>query len=246
MSESVFHFKQFTIHQDKCAMKVGTDAVLLGAWTQTGNETTILDIGTGSGVIALMLAQKCSASIDAIDIDENAFRQAHENFLISPWYFRLNCLHQSFQDFSVKHSGKYDLIVTNPPYFLQASKPSVESRTNARHREVLAFDELLDGVKKLLNTNGRFCLILPSKEGMDFLNRAQQKGLFCNHLVRIKTKADKEEKRLIMQFGFQFGLLTEEEIIIQEEDGNFTLEYIKLTRDYYLQLKQAPSVSPQS
>ena len=115
-------------------MKVGTDAVLLGAWTQTGNETTILDIGTGSGVIALMLAQKCSASIDAIDIDENAFRQAHENFLISPWYFRLNCLHQSFQDFSVKHSGKYDLIVTNPPYFLQASKPSVESRTNARHR----------------------------------------------------------------------------------------------------------------
>jgi tRNA1Val (adenine37-N6)-methyltransferase len=243
MSETAFHFKQFTIHQDKCAMKVGTDAVLLGAWVKTENESHILDIGTGTGVIALMLAQKSDAHIDAIDIDENAFHQAHNNFLISPWTARLNCMHHSFQEFSEEHTASYDLIVTNPPYFHDASKPVAESRLNARHSEALTFDELVYGVKKLLKPDGRFCVILPCKEGMEFLDKAQRKELFCHHLLRIKTKADKNEKRLIMEFGFHFGVLTEEEIIIQEEDGSFTQDYIDLTLDYYLQLRQAPSPS---
>jgi tRNA1Val (adenine37-N6)-methyltransferase len=247
MRDTVFHFKQFIIHQDKCAMKVGTDAVLLGSWIKPAdNAKRILDVGTGSGVIALMLAQKCEAFIDAVDIDRDAFLQAKENFLLSPWFRRLNAVHQSFQEFAARVQVSYDLIVSNPPYFLQASKPSAASRTNARHREILAFHELLDGVTKLLHRNGSFCVILPGKEGMDFLDHAQRKGLFCNHLVRIKTKPCKEEKRLIMQFGFQYGMLTEEEIIIQDEDGHFTQDYCELTRDYYLQLKQSTPYFPQS
>jgi tRNA1Val (adenine37-N6)-methyltransferase len=241
MSETIFHFKPFTINQDKCAMKVGTDAVLLGSWIKPKNASNILDIGTGTGVIALMLAQKSDSHIDAIDIDESAYTQAKENFLTSPWKDRLNCLHQSLQDFSCSTNFTYDLIAANPPYFHQASKPLIPSRTNARHSECLTFDDLAACVKKLLKPGGRFCVILPSKEGMVFLDKAQRLELFCHHLVRVKTKADRDEKRLIMEFGFQFGLLTEEEIIIHEEDGSFTPEYIELTSDYYFQLKQFPS-----
>ena len=246
MSETFFHFKQFTVHQDKCAMKVGTDAVLLGSWVKADKALQILDIGTGSGVIALMIAQKSNAQIDAIDVDENAFQQSLENFKNSRWPIRLNSKHKSLQNYSIEYTGKYDLIITNPPYFHHASKPAIESRLNARHSDLLTFDELLDGVKKLLNPDGQFYVILPCKEGLEFLDKAQRKELFCHHLLRIKTKADKNEKRLIMKFGFQLDKLKEEEIIIQEDDGSFTQEYIDLTYDYYIQLKQTPSVFQQS
>lgn len=246
MSESPFHFQQFTVHQEKCAMKVGTDAVLIGSWIRPGTSEKILDIGTGSGIIALMIAQKSNALIDAIDIDANAFHQAFENFRISPWAIRLTPFHKSLQDFVPLHGSEYDLIVTNPPYFHHASKPVEESRMNARHSDHLTFDELINGVIKLLKSDGKFCLILPCREGMEFMDKAQRKDLFCNHLLRIKTKADKNEKRLIMVFSFRFGVLTEEEIIIQEEDGSFTQDYVDLTRDYYIQLRQSHSVFQQS
>ncbi len=246
MSETSFHFKQFSVQQDKCAMKVGTDAVLLGSWVQTGSASFILDIGTGSGVIALMLAQKCNAHIDAIDVDEKAFHQSNENFLKSPWSIRLRSKHNSLQNFSKEHEGKYDLIVTNPPYFHHASKPPEKSRLNARHSDLLTFDELLEGIKKILSPDGRFFVILPCKEGVEFLDKAQRKELFCRHLLRIKTKADKNEKRIIMEFSFHLGEIKEDEIIIQEEDGSFTEEYIELTRDYYIQLKQSHSAFQQS
>ncbi len=246
MSETIFHFRQFTINQDRCAMKVSTDAVLIGSWVQTKDAKRILDIGTGTGVIALMLAQKSGAQIDAVDIDSSACCQANENFTLSPWSEKLKVTHMSFQDFAKQQDEKYDLIVTNPPYFHHASKPQEESRINARHSEVLAFDELIEGVASILKPEGRFCVILPFKEGMEFMDKAQRKGLFCHHLLRIKTKACKAEKRVIMEFRFQFSALSEEEIIIQQEDGSVTEEYIKLTSEYYLQLKQAPSVFPQN
>jgi tRNA1Val (adenine37-N6)-methyltransferase len=241
MSESTFRFRQFTINQDKCAMKVGTDAVLLGSYVKVKNASTILDIGTGTGIIALMLAQKTNAYIQAIDIDENAFRQSNENFKISPWYNRLFSKHQSLQQFAETYQHKFDLIITNPPYFHHASKPAIESRLNARHGDLLTFDDLLKGVIKLLKPDGRFYLILPCKEGLEFLDKAQRKEFFCRHILKVKTKADKNEKRVIMEFGFHFGIMTEKEIIIQEEDGSFTQDYIDITSDYYLQIKQAPS-----
>lgn len=246
MSDTTFRFRQFTVHQDKCAMKVGTDAVLLGSWINPGNAELILDVGSGTGLIALMIAQKSIAEIDAIDIDENAYLQTKENFRISPWFFRLHPIHRSFQQYASESDKKYDLIVSNPPFFQHASKPNEESRMNARHNDLLTFDEIIDGVRKLLNPNGEFVLILPTKEGMDFMDKAQRKGLFCNHLVKIKTRSGKQEKRLIMKFGYRFSLLSEEEIVIQEEDGTFTKEYIELTSDYYIQLRSSPSVFPQS
>lgn len=243
MSDTTFRFRQFTVHQEKCAMKVGTDAVLLGSWVQPYAALRILDIGTGTGLIALMLAQKSLAQIDAIDIDEGAFLQAKENFRISPWFDRLHIFHKSFQDFVSENPGQYDLIVSNPPYFQHASKPSHESRINARHNDSLSFGELIKGVKKILSPAGRFCVILPFKEGMEFMDQAHSEGLFCHHLIRVKTKASKAEKRLMMEFGYHFGLLTEEELIIQEEDNSFTENYIKLTKEYYLNLKSTPSSS---
>jgi tRNA1Val (adenine37-N6)-methyltransferase len=218
-------------------MKVGTDSVLLGSWINPSNSSEILDIGTGSGIIALMLAQKSFAQIDAVDVDENACKQAKENFRISPWFDRLNAIHQSFQEFSKNTTKKYDLIVSNPPYFHHASKPSEESRLNARHNELICFNELIDGAKKILTPHGRFCLILPFKEGNEFMNICLRQGLYCRELVRVKTKPDKLEKRFIMEFTSSFGVIHESEFMIQENDTKFSREYIELTKEYYLSLK---------
>jgi tRNA1Val (adenine37-N6)-methyltransferase len=237
MSDTTFRFRQFTIRQDKCAMKVGTDSVLLGSWVNAVDASEILDIGTGTGIIALMLAQKSFGQIDAIDVDENACKQARENFMISPWFDRLNVIHQSFQEFSKTTIKKYDLIVSNPPYFHHASKPSEESRLNARHNELICFNELIEGVKRILVPHGRFCLILPFKEGKEFMDICLRHGLYCHELVRVKTKPDKLEKRFIMEFISSFGVMHESEFIIQDNDTTFSQEYIELTKDYYLSLK---------
>ncbi len=241
MSEDTFRFRQFTIHQDKCAMKVGTDAVLLGSWVEPSSAYRILDIGTGTGLIALMLAQRSSCNIDAVDIDENASKQARENFMLSPWFSRLNIFHTSFQEFASQSGLVYDLIVSNPPYFQHASKPSGESRSNARHNDLLAFQELIDGVKKILHPEGRFYLILPVREGMEFIDLAQRSGLFCRHLVKVLTKPSKPEKRLIMEFGKEMKAMTEEELIIQNEDNSFSTVYSRLTKEYYFTLRNPHS-----
>lgn len=240
MSESTFRFKQFTVHQDKCAMKVGTDAVLLGSWINPGFASSILDIGTGTGLIALMLAQKSVATIDAIDIDEGACLQAHENFRISPWFNRLYITKCALQEYAETCTTTYDLIVSNPPYFHHASKPPDGSRSTARHAGTLSFEDLLNGVKKLMASDGRFCVVLPKKEGMEFMDLAQSLGIFCHRLVRVKTIADKPEKRLLMEFRHHQGIPTSEEIVIQEDDHTYSRQYLELTQPYYIGLKAAP------
>jgi len=237
MSESVFHFRQFTVQQDKCAMKVGTDAVLLGSWVKTNQSRYILDIGTGTGLIALMLAQKSAAYIDAVDIDETAVEQARMNFSASPWNDRLTVTHMSFQSFSESTTKKYDLVVTNPPYFHHASKPAEEARLNARHDVQLSFEALICGVKKVLSDDGRLCIILPFKEALEFMDMAQSKGLFCHEMMRVRTKADKTEKRMMMEFSTQFGLLNESEMVIQDDCNSYTEEYIEMTKDFFPGLK---------
>lgn len=244
MADNSFRFQYFTIHQDKCAMKVGTDAVVLGSWVDPGNSTRILDIGTGTGILSLMLAQKSNAIIDAIDIDGNACAQAKENFRISPWFDRLHIHPFSFQEWADKRMYAYDLIISNPPYFHHASKPVESSRLHARHNESLSFTDIIEGVKKILRPRGRLILILPSIEGMEFMDLAQSAGLFCRRMIRVRTRAGKTEKRLIMEFGDQMGILRDEELIIQQEDGTFTEEYIQLTRDYYINLRSIPSSAP--
>lgn len=235
MSNQSFVFKQFRINQDKCAMKVGTDAVLLGSWVNASNSKTILDIGTGTGIIALMLAQKSGARIDAIDIDNSAFEQALENIKNCNWKDRITAHHISLQQFASDSPVKYDLIVSNPPYFVDSSKAIEESRTNARHTDQLAYHDLLDGVLKLLNPTGKFYVILPTKEGESFWELAEENKFYLTKLTRVITRADKPEKRLLMRFEFIRRTFSENSIIIEKDERHsYTDEYKELTKDYYL------------
>lgn len=236
MPSTSFAFKQFIINQDKCAMKVGTDAVLLGAWIIPNGSKHILDIGTGTGVISLMLAQKTDAQIDAIDIDEEAFIQAKQNVSESKFANQINVIHSSFQEYAKSAGKKYNLIVTNPPYFEQSLKSSDEQRSHARHADVLPFEELLDGVLKLLDEKGKFCLILPTLEAVKFRTLAEKKGLNLSKLLRVKSRIDKDtDKRHLMQFEVKPSEFSEQTIAIeQEERHQYTAEYKELTKDYYL------------
>lgn len=239
MSESTFHFKQFTINQDRCAMKVGTDSVLFGAWINAINSFEVLDIGTGTSVLALMIAQKCKAAIDAIDIDADSCQQARDNIAASKWNDRIKVYHTSLQNFQNNALTVYDLIVSNPPYFVDAHKASDAARNIARHmNETLTIDDLINGVLKLLSAEGKFCVILPFKEGMLFYENALQKNLYCSRLTRVKTKIDKPEKRLMMEFTRNMNVIEEDEIIIQEGDNYFTKKYIELTKDFYPNLRK--------
>ncbi|MDQ3051762.1 MAG: methyltransferase [Bacteroidota bacterium] len=240
MSQNDFRFKQFVVRQDRCAMKVGTDGVLLGSWVQPGNAQRILDIGTGTGLIALMMAQRSTAIIDAIDIDSDTTNQAEENFKSSAWSDRLRAIPQSLQEFASHRPERYDLIVSNPPYFMGAHPAPSEARNIARHMdESLSIEELASCVKALLSPQGRFCVILPFMEGMKFREYAELNGLFATHLTKVKTKIEKQEKRLMMEFKLHRENQVEDELVIQEEDMSYTLQYIELTNDFYMGLPKS-------
>ena len=234
MSAGVFRFRQFTIHQDKCAMKVGTDAVLLGSWVNAADAKNILDIGTGTGIIAMMLAQKSNARIDAIDICPEACTQANENIKESLWLEKIFVHHVSFQEFSSVTKKKYDLIVSNPPYFSDAPKPLTLGRIQSRHTDLLPFKELISGVKKIISPDGKFCVVLPCREGAAFIDEAMMQGLFCGNILHVKTKTEKLEKRLLMEFTLNLKNLDESEMVIRCSDNEFSREYVEMTKEYYL------------
>ena len=162
----MFQFKQFTIEQDKCAMKIGTDGVLLGAWTSIETEPfAILDIGAGTGILSLMLAQRCYAGIiDAIEIDDDAYEQCVENFEASPWADRLFCYHASLEEFADEIEDKYDLILSNPPFFSEDYKTESEQRDLARFSDAMPFEHLIESVSKLLSEDGVFALLFHLKK----------------------------------------------------------------------------------
>lgn len=236
MPNTSFAFKQFNIRQDQCAMKVGTDAVLLGAWVIPNGSKSILDIGTGTGIIALMIAQKSSALIEAIDIDDNAAKQAKQNVSDSKFANKIHVSKISLQDYVKVAGKKFNLIVSNPPYFEQSLKSSDEQRSHARHADVLPFEELLDGVLKLLDEKGKFCLILPTLEAIKFRDLAEKRGLYLSKLLRVKSRADKDtDKRHLMQFEFTPSEFSETTLVIeQEERHQYTPEYKEFTKDYYV------------
>lgn len=236
MSNDSFEFKKFKIKQDKCAMRVSTDAVLLGAWVTPNGSTSILDIGTGTGIIALMLAQKSNASILAIDIDKDSTEQAKVNVAESIFSNKVNVIHSSFQELVRTSTQKFNLIVTNPPYFIDSLKSNNDTRTTARHTDSLSFEDLLSGVKKLLDDKGKFCLILPKNEAILFREMAQSKGLYLSKLLRIRTRMEKDsEKRHLMQFEFKESEFSESTLVIEKDSHrNYTEEYKELTKDYYI------------
>lgn len=231
----MFQFKQFKVAQDQCAMKVGTDGVLLGAWAEANSPNTILDIGTGTGLIALMLAQRFpKAAIKALEIDASAAKQAKENFKQSPWNDRLNAIHTPLQTFN---SGKqFDLIVSNPPYFENVSKAKSTERTQARHTDALSFETLIDQGANLLSKKGTIALILPSKEKENVVRIALEKELHLHRICWVKGSKNTPIKRVLMQFSFQEKVLEENTLVIEKLRHQYTEEYILLCQDFYLKM----------
>jgi tRNA1Val (adenine37-N6)-methyltransferase len=236
MSNDVFEFKKFSIKQNKCAMKVGTDAVLLGSWVDVDGCKRVLDIGTGTGIIALMLAQKTPAHIVALEIDRSSFEQATDNVKQSNYAAQIEVVNKAFQSYWKEQNEKFELIVSNPPYFVDSLKSNDTTRSTARHADVLPFNELIEGVHEILAPKGKFCLILPKKEAEIFCKLAEQKNLYLSKLLRVRNSPDKEgDKRHIMQFQFGKHHFTEEILYIRTANPQeYSLEYKQLTVDYYM------------
>lgn len=233
--DKLFHFKQFSVRHDRSGMKVGTDGVLLGAWTDLNNTKHILDIGTGTGVIALMLAQRAKqATIDAVEIEQEAFEDATENIASSPWADRIRVHHNPIQDFN--SSTKFDLIVSNPPYFQNSFKPPDAKRGVARHTQQLTFPELLNFAKKFLATAGKLSIILPYTEGLEFITLASKHSFYCSRKWGFRTRAEKPIERLLLEFSNRKLALEEGEILLYKNGNEWSDGYRSLTRDFYLKL----------
>ncbi|MFS4493212.1 tRNA1(Val) (adenine(37)-N6)-methyltransferase [Maribacter sp. 2308TA10-17] len=233
-----FKFKQFSIHQDRCAMKVGTDGVLLGAWASIENKpASILDIGAGTGILSLMLAQRTLAdNIEALEIDEDAYEQCVENFEASSWADRLFCYHAGLDEFIEEIDEPYDLIISNPPFYAEDVSSGNTSRDTARQNQSLPFDELLEGVSKLLAKDGLFATIIPHKEEISFIRLATSFGLFPNRILRVKGNPSAEIKRSLLEFSFKESELSEDELTIEIKRHEYTLPYQELTKAFYLKM----------
>jgi len=238
MANQPFEFKHFSIHQDKTAMKVGTDGVLLGAWTEIDPEVfSILDIGAGTGVISLMMAQRSQAElIDAIELNDEAYEQTVENFERSDWGDRLFCYHASLKEFQDEIEDKYDLIISNPPFYTSTYKELPVDRAMARHTESLPFNELLYGVSKLLAKKGSSSFIIPFSEEGNFILIAEENNLYPNRITRVKGNQNTPFKRSLIQFSFVEGEIVESELIIEEDRHKYTPEYSELVEDFYLRM----------
>ncbi|MGB0882120.1 MAG: tRNA1(Val) (adenine(37)-N6)-methyltransferase [Vicingaceae bacterium] len=230
---SEFEFKHFSISQENTAMKVGTDGVLLGAWS-INTEGTILDIGTGTGLIAIMLAQRTkTALIDAIEVERIAYQQAKENIQNCKWSNRIKAHHLPIQEF--KSHKKYDTIISNPPFFTNSTKAPKTERNTARHTDNLSFNDLIESVVRHLKPTGIFSLILPITESEHFIELAIQKHLFLNRKCIVQPNPTKPAKRVLMEFSFEQKELIKETLIIETETRHqYTKEYISLTQDFYL------------
>ncbi|MBJ2173472.1 methyltransferase [Aureibaculum sp. A20] len=234
----LFSFKQFTVNQDQCAMKIGTDGVLLGAWTSIKHHPeSILDIGTGTGIIALQLAQRSDAEIiDAIEIDDSAFEQAVENFENSPWGDRLFCYHASLEEFTNEIDDNYDLIISNPPFYNDAFQSDDNARNTARFTDSLPFDILLKSVSKLLSSHGVFTVIIPFKEEENFINLAKEHNLFVNTICNVKGTPTSDIKRSLLEFSFTENEVIIEDLVIETTRHQYTDTYIELVKDFYLKM----------
>lgn len=218
-------------------MKVGTDGVLLGAWADATEAANILDIGTGTGLIAIMLAQRAPlANIHAVEIDEEASAQATENMLKSPWADRLTCINASIQDFAKQSRQRYDLIVSNPPFFSGGTFSNSQDKNSVRHTVKLPHGDLLAAVRSLLTPTGKFCMILPHMEGLRFREMANNYGIFCSKMVEVLPKLGKPIERLLLQFELHVKPIEKSQLVIHEGDGanDWTADYRKLTGEYYL------------
>lgn len=236
MPNQFFKFKQFTIQQDKCAMKVGTDGTLLGAWANVEGAKKVLDIGTGTGLIALMVAQRnTEASIDAIDIDKDAYLQASQNVKNSPFKKQINLYHSSLQMFAKNTCNPpYDLIISNPPYFSNSLKSPEKKRNLARHNDTLSFEDLIQLCSMLLATHGRIALVLPFQMINEIIYLASLKNLYTERQTNIISTINSQPKRTLIEFSFQTKSFNTDTLILEHTRNQRTEEYQQLTQDFYL------------
>jgi tRNA1Val (adenine37-N6)-methyltransferase len=235
----MFQFKLFSVEQDRTAMKIGTDGVLLGAWAPIDNNPfSVLDIGTGTGIIALMLAQRSGAQqIDALEIDEEAYEQATDNFENSTWNDRLFCFHAGLDEFVEEPEDEYDLIISNPPFYSEDYKSENEQRDLARFADAMPFEDLIEAADLLLSENGIFSVIIPFKEEENFIALAAAYELYPLKITHVKGTPTSEIKRSLLAFSrneiIDFPL---DELIIETARHIYTPEYIALTKDFYLKM----------
>ena len=234
----LFKFKEFAINQDRCAMKIGTDAVILGAWVSLDfNPHSILDIGAGTGILALIQAQRSGAEvIDAIEIDDAAYEQCVENFENSPWGDRLFCYHASLEEFAEEIEDKYDLIISNPPFYLDTYKSDNQQRDLARFVDAMPFRQLIESVSRLLSPEGTFAVVIPFSEEKDFIVLASKEHLYPNRMLRTKGTPQSEFKRSLIEFSFKETSILPTELIIETSRHKYTEDYIALTQDFYLKM----------
>ncbi|MGL4410624.1 MAG: tRNA1(Val) (adenine(37)-N6)-methyltransferase [Bacteroidales bacterium] len=239
MAKDSFKFKQFTVKHGSCAMKVGTDGVLLGAWSNTEGVTRVLDIGTGSGLIALMIAQRSSAQITGLDIDKDAVKEAANNFNLSPWSDRLRSRLADFStDYSSENGEKFDLIVSNPPYFENSLSAPDAKRARARHTETLSFESLFKGVSENLTLDGRFTMILPAECENRVEEIAGKFSLYPYLKCYVIPKPGAAPKRIMWEFrtsSIGYETITES-LVVELERHHYSKEYINLTKEYYLKM----------
>ena len=220
-------------------MKVGTDGVLLGAWCSLESlPKTILDIGTGTGIISLMLAQRSSAiTIDGVEVDPSAYMQTVDNFENSDWSDRLYCYNASFQKFADDTNKEtYDLIVSNPPFYTEDYITKSSSRNKARFTSSLTFKELISGISKILSKSGFFSTIIPFKEESTFICLAEQHSLHLNKICRVQGNKNSEIKRSLLTFSFNKVKISETNLIIENSRHKYTKEYEELTNNFYLKM----------
>lgn len=235
MSRKPFSFKQFSLNQDRTAMKIGTDGVLLGAWADHENPKSILDIGTGTGLIALMLAQRFpEAFVHAIEIEKNAFEQAKENAENSIFRNRISVERTMLQRY--KPEMKFDLIVSNPPFFPVNNQNERNPRNIARQENTLDFSSLIRKSSELLKPEGAFSVIIPFDRKDEFMEISRNAGLYPSEIINVKGSATTEFKRTLLKFKGVKEFYEEKSLIVETSRHKYTDEYIELTKDFYLKM----------
>ena len=238
MTQDIFTFKQFKVDQSRCAMKIGTDSVLLGSWTRLSEFTSsVLDIGAGTGILSLMLAQRCPAEIiDAVEIDPQSHAQCVENFENSDWADRLFCYHASFDEFYQEIDDTYEVIIANPPFFENHFNSGDPKRDTARFNDVLPYETLIYGVSKLLSKKGRFNVVIPFDQKTRFHEISRAHGLFPSRILNVKGTPNSPFKRCLVEYSFNEESIDENSLVIEVSRHNYTPEYTALTKNFYLKM----------
>lgn len=235
MDTRPFFFKKFALFHHRSTMKIGTDAILLARWVDVSKNDEVLDIGTGCGLIPLMLSQKGIKNADAVEIDTESYEEARQNFANSAWNSRLNAINDDIKSYSKNCEKKYDLIVSNPPFFFGDNIPQKVKKGLARHTNTLSYSDLLSAVKLLLKPDGRFALVLPSIEAVTFKKEAENQGFYLQKELKIIPIEGKESNRINMQLVVnQVDNIDAETFVLRNQDHSFTKEYKDFLKDFYL------------